>query len=55
MEDEGIKLSGVFHKECGKKELIDFGGYVWCDQCNEIVRDEDIVEVGNEKNKEHNK
>lgn len=50
--DEGIPLIRCFHKECGKKSLIDYGGYVWCDSCNEIVRDEDILDKEEEKGHE---
>lgn len=29
------------HLKCGKKKLIDYGGYVWCDECREIVDNPD--------------
>ena len=40
---EGINLSRCVHKKCGEKELIDYGGYVWCDRCQEIAEPEDIL------------
>lgn len=40
--DEGIKLS-LIHKKCGEKKLIDYGGYVWCDNCEDIVDPNDIL------------
>mgnify|MGYP001557952763 CR=1 FL=1 len=50
--DEGIPISGCFHRQCGEKQLIDYGGYVWCEHCNEIVRDEDILDVEEKKGPE---
>ena len=40
---EGIKLEFCVHKKCGKKKMIDYQGYVWCDFCKKIVDPEDIL------------
>lgn len=39
---EGTKLS-LIHKKCGKDKLIDYGGYVWCNHCEDIADPDDIL------------
>lgn len=40
---EGIKKPSSVHRKCGKNQLIDYGGYVWCDFCGDIADPKDIL------------